>query len=118
MQEVIRHIESYNFKIDKIKNNDKILYYCKNDISDKNFILNLVEDDFSLDSQMILDLENINDKNIEIVNLIKVNDNIDDVMNFIEKEDNKERIFLIYDENDELEFFLKDLWNIIISLKN
>ena len=94
------------------------MYYCKNDISDKNFILNLVEDDFSLDSQMVLDLENINDKNIEIVNLIKVNDNIDDVMNFIEKEDNKERIFLIYDENDELEFFLKDLWNIIISLKN
>ncbi|OPJ56235.1 hypothetical protein [Alkalithermobacter paradoxus] len=105
---ILKHIEDYGFVVSDLKDNHLKSYHCINNLSNSEFILACVNDD--------LNVVNISEKSIPIVYLIEVKDRINEVIKLVESDEHKDKIFLIYDEEEEIEFFLKDLWNIIIEL--
>ncbi|KXZ40434.1 hypothetical protein SAMN05661008_00010 [Alkalithermobacter thermoalcaliphilus JW-YL-7 = DSM 7308] len=108
MNKVLQYIENYGFKIHKLKDESIHGYHCINNLSNSEFILVCVGDD--------LKIKQLDDLSNKVVYLICLNDNIDKVIDIVESDKHQDKTFLIYDEQDEIEFFLKDLWNVIVDL--
>lgn len=117
MENIKKHIENYGFNITQI-NNDKG-YYCKNNTSKSEFILDFSPDNLNQSDIINENYKNTYNKKIQVVFLIQVNNNIDEILELIQNEKiiDQQYQYLIYDKNEEMEFFLKDLWNVILGLE-
>lgn len=111
-------IKDYGFNTKVIKDDNVMGYFCINNDSNTEFILDFTSNNFKSVDKINDNYSKLIDKNLRIVYLIEVNENIDEIMNFLENDSIIDELFLIYDKDDELEFFLKDLWNVILILKN
>lgn len=105
MKKIISAMNSYGFEV-RVENNE---YFCFNKTSNKGFILDCI---LNLNELPIDDII----EEYERVYLIIVQDNEEQVMDAVEKLVSNNIYVLIYDENDEFEYFMKDLWNLILSL--
>ena len=113
---VLQHIERYGFQVERLEESPLESYRCINEVSNAQFILVCLNEDHEVpETHMILSEIN-HDQPLEVVYLIHIKNNIEEVIQLVEDNENQDKTFLIYDEEDEIEFFLKDLWNIIIEL--
>ncbi|MCC5911189.1 MAG: hypothetical protein JJT76_12200 [Clostridiaceae bacterium] len=113
---IVQHVENYGFEVQELENYHGKGYRCVNHVSNSQFILISLNEDLSIPDQAILLTSADGSQSIQIVYLIYIKDNIDEVMQLVQANEHQDKIFLIYDEEDEIEFFLKDLWNIIIEI--
>ncbi|GAA0176791.1 hypothetical protein SH2C18_01470 [Clostridium sediminicola] len=118
MESVGKYIENYGFIVSSITDGKVNGYYCKNEISQSEFIIDFTKKNLKNPSIIYDHYTNIYGTKINIVFLIEVDENIDEILEFIEKNKKSDLVYLIYDKDDEIEFFLKDLWNTIINLHN
>ena len=113
---VLENIKKYGFQVELINNSPIEMYRCINQLSNLQFILVCLEENHAIpETNMILAKIN-NEQPIKVVHLINIKNNIDQVIQLVQENKHIDKTFLIYDEDDEIEFFLKDLWNIIIEL--
>ncbi|WP_432665601.1 hypothetical protein R9X47_04845 [Wukongibacter baidiensis] len=117
MENIKKQIESYGFTTDEITENRVSGYYCVNSSSNSEFILDFTKDNFKNTNDILEQYSNLYQREIQVVLLIQVNDNAEEILYFVENKGIKDQKYLIYDEDDEIEFFLKDLWNIVFNLK-
>lgn len=113
---VLKHIENYGFEVEQLEISPMEGYGCINHESNAQFLLICLNESLEIpESNMILSRIN-HEEPLQIVYLIHIKNNINEVIQLVEDDENENKTFLIYDEEDEIEFFLKDLWNIIIVL--
>lgn len=117
MKNIKKHIESYGFTIEEIIDDKVSGYYCINDNSKSEFILDFTKNNFKIPDDILKRYLQINERKINVVYLIQVNNNADEIMDFVEQKEFQEHTYLIYDNDDEIEFFLKDLWNVLFTLQ-
>lgn len=117
MENIKKHIESYGFTTQEINDNNVSGYYCKNDDSKSEFILDFSKDNFRNAEEISKLYVQLYKGDIEVVYLIEVENNAEEIMDFVEQKEFRDHTYLIYDKDDELEFFLKDLWNILFGLQ-
>ncbi len=117
MENIKKHIESYGFTTDEIIDNKVCGYYCINNSSNSEFILDFSEDNFKVNDNILEQYSNLYHREIQVVFLMQVNDNAEEVLYFVENKGIKDYKYLIYDKDDEIEFFLKDLWNVVFNLE-
>jgi hypothetical protein len=116
IKNILKHVEDFGFQVEQLNNEDKCIHYCFNPLSKNEFILTCVNEDLEIPCQHIQLQKSIFGKPLKIVYLIKVNDNIDQIIQLVQSDEHQSKTFLIYDEEDEIEFFLKDLWSVIIEI--
>ena len=115
---VLEHIKSYGFSVEKVKEGEGSIYHCRNEASKRGFLLVNLDQNLTMPEEKVL-LEEMNRYNINrIFYLIHLKDKEEEVLEFAESIDNDKNILLVYDEREDVEFFLKDLWNAIIQLKD
>lgn len=117
MERIKKFIEDYGFNVEEIRDEKVKGFYCVNPESKSEFILDFTVDNFKLVEEITNAYIKLIDKEVRVVYLMEINDNIDEIVSFLENNDNEDSVFLVYDKDDEIEFFLKDLWNVILSLK-
>mgnify|MGYP001463175158 CR=1 FL=1 len=117
MENIKKHIESYGFTTKEISDIKVNGYYCKNDDSKSEFILDFSKDNFTNIDDVSTRYTQLYKDAIKVVYLIQVDNNADEIMDFVEQKEFRDHTYLIYDKDDELEFFLKDLWNVLFSLQ-
>jgi len=118
MKIVKESIKDYGFNTEEIKNDKVIGYHCINKDSNTEFILDFTSNNYKCVDMISDNYSKLMDRDLKIVYLIEVNENIDEIISFLENDSTNDELFLIYDKDDEIEFFLKDLWNTILVLKN
>lgn len=117
MENIKKQIEGYGFTTREITDNRVSGYYCKNSSSNSEFILDFTKDNFKNANDILNRYLDLYHREIQIVFLIQVNGDADEILYFVENKGIKDQKYLIYDKDDEIEFFLKDLWNVVFDLE-
>ncbi|PKM55850.1 MAG: hypothetical protein CVV00_02350 [Firmicutes bacterium HGW-Firmicutes-5] len=113
---VLQHIQDYGYNVIPTNLEDFLGYHCFNPLSLNTFILIFLDKELQTPNnpESIISLEYRS--NLPFVYLILVDDNMEAVIDFAESSYGQDVPCLIYDSDDEVEFFLKDLWNTIVDL--
>ncbi len=117
MESIKKHIEGYGFLVEEIDDGRVRGYYCKNDSSESEFILDFSEDNFKNTNDISKCYAKSYNDVLKVVYLIQIDNNADEILRVIEQNEFQDYTYLIYDKTDEIEFFLKDLWDILFTLQ-
>ncbi len=117
MERIKKFIEDYGFNIEEINDGKVKGYYCVNPESKSEFILDFTKDNFKKVEEIICSYSKLMVSDAKVIFLMEVDDNIDEIVSFLENNDMEDTVFIVHDKDDEIEFFLKDLWNVILGLK-
>ena len=115
-KKVLQYVQDYGYTVTKNNTVDHISYHCSNPLSAHSFILIILEEGLEIPKNTEQFLTVSYESNLPFVYLIQVDDNMDAVIDFAKAAHNHNQPCLIYDPDDEIEFFLKDLWNTIVDL--
>lgn len=116
MQTILSEIENYGFTTEKLGIEDVNGFICENPNTRVSFVL-----DNSVNNYM--NFESLKNKyrtecteDIPVVFLIPITENAEHLIGLIEAGHMEGEDILIWDSEDELEFFLKDLWDILFKM--
>ncbi|MDF1616090.1 hypothetical protein [Petrocella sp. FN5] len=115
-EKVLNYIHDYGYNITARDQKNIVSYHCHNPLSKNEFALIILDGTLQLPNNADTIISTQYGSNLPFVYLIQVDDNIDEIVTFAQNASDHNKPFLIYDPNDEVEFFLKDLWNIIVDL--
>lgn len=114
---VLKQINNFGFLCTKWTNGRQHGYHCKNSQSSDEFYL------ISMKCCAYLEMRSkeIHDSNIQLtkhlIYVIQVDRCIEELISIQEKlEGNPMIIHVLFDPQDEIEYFIKDLWNAIIKI--
>lgn len=115
-EKVLQYIQDYGYIVTKNDSVDTISYHCYNPLSEHSFILIILEKVLQIPKHAEHFVTTSYESNLPYVYLIQVDGNMEEVVDFAQAAYNHKQPCLIYDPDDEIEFFLKDLWNTIVDL--
>jgi len=115
-KKVLQHIQDYGYIITDLNSENILGYHCFNPLSESTFILVVLDQRLHIPTNIEAYVIEKYKLNLPCVYLILVDENIEEVIAFAQSTSNQSKAFLIYDPDDEVEFFLKDLWNTIVAL--
>ncbi|PKM67517.1 MAG: hypothetical protein CVU95_07345 [Firmicutes bacterium HGW-Firmicutes-2] len=115
-KKVLQHIQDYGYLVTPTGLEDLISYHCFNPSSNNTFILIVLDSMLFIPKNAEILIFARYKSNLPLVYLLQVDGNMEDVVDFAQTAYNHNKPCLIYDPDDEVEFFLKDLWNTIVNL--
>ncbi len=117
MKQIISILNDYHFEATKVNHATILGLHCQNKEANLEFILDYTADNvLKRDELSSWYKQNVN-SDIAVKFFVPVNDEIEALLDLIEANPSLADELLIYDDTDEIEFFLKDLWNLIVTLK-
>lgn len=115
-EKVLQHIADYGYLVTSTNIENIISYHCFNPLSENTFILIVLDEGLKIPEGIETSITKQYTSNLPFVYLILVDRNIEMVIDFAQTAHDQSKPCLIYDPDDEVEFFLKDLWNTIVDL--
>jgi hypothetical protein len=115
-KKVLQHIKDYGYLVTPTDLEDILSYHCFNPLSNNTFILIVLDANLFMPENAETLISTQYNSNLPLVYLVQVDGNMEDVVDFAQTAYNLNKSCLIYDPEDEVEFFLKDLWNTIVNL--
>jgi len=115
-EKVLHHIEDYGYLVTTTNIENTISFNCFNPLSENTFILIVLDEFLKIPEGIEALITKQYKSNLPFVYLILVDGNIEKVIDFAQTAHDQSKPCLIFDPDDEVEFFLKDLWNTIVDL--
>lgn len=116
MEEVLKEIGNYGFQVEKMELDGTVSYACANHDTGVAFILDASAENGRRMSELTAGYEACFQPCPPVVFLISAHGREAEIADWIEAGALSGQRILIWDENDEFEFFQKDLWSMLFSL--
>ncbi len=117
MEKIISILNDYHFKATKLNHSKVLGLHCQNEKANLEFILDYTTDNVLKRDEVVSYYKQHVNQDIAIKLFVPVTNQIETVLDLLENNPSLADELLIYDANDEIEFFLKDVWNLIVTLK-
>lgn len=114
---VIKQLEYFGFTHKPWDNQNFHGLICYNAQSKNEFTLVYVNCYTFLNPQLHESFKTFNFSTQHVITVIEVDQRVEELVHLLERlQDDSRFIYIVYDLNDEVEYFMKDLWNALIMI--
>lgn len=116
MKSILAEIENYGYTTEKLNTEVYEGYVCNNSLTGIRFVLDNSQENYMKFDEIKGHYAELGEKDQPVVYLIPVPEDAGNLISLIESGHMEGHNILMWDKEDELEFFLKDLWDILFKM--